>query len=59
MGDNLMTDKQYATILIDEIAELDRQIETAEKENAVETAKLLKATRTRKQEKLSIVSGKR
>ena len=53
-----MTDKQYATILVDELAELDEQIETAKAEGAVKTVKSLQKTRSRKQEKLDIILNK-
>ena len=59
MGEEGRTDKQYASILLDEIAELEEQIKLALEEGAVKTAAGLTKIKERKEEKLKIILGKR
>ena len=59
MGEEGLTDKQYASILLDEIAELEEQINVALEEGAVRTVAKLTDAKKRKEEKLQIILGKR
>lgn len=59
MGEEGLTDKQYASILLDEIAELEEQINVALEEGAVRTVAKLTEAKKRKEEKLQIILGKR
>ena len=59
MGEEGLTDKQYASILLDEIAELEEQINVALEEGAVRTIAKLTEAKKRKEEKLQIILGKR
>ena len=59
MGEEGLTDKQYASILLDEIAELEEQINVALEEGAVRTVAKLTEAKKRKEEKLRIILGNR
>ena len=59
MGEEGLTDKQYASILLDEIAELEEQINVALEEGAVRTVAKLTEAKKRKEEKLQIILGNR
>ena len=61
MGEEGLTDKQYASILLDEIAELEEQINVALEEGAVRTvAKLTEAKKEkRKSSRLFLVKDKK
>ena len=59
MGEEGLSDKQYASILLDEIAELEEQINVALEEGAVRTVAKLTEAKKRKEEKLQIILGKR
>ena len=55
MGECLMTDKQYASFLIDRIAENTKLKELAESEGATKTAEMLQIVIDRDNLKLSII----